>query len=203
MVQVLCMHHNGCNWLTSLFHDLQAAISIPTGPQDNYVSQQDLFQLVRLCCQPIIIYSPLCVCNLLSSSQAAGSTEPPQCVQPSQQLPSFRANGANGANGPVGPEAWELLRRLHTLRGLYIIMGWQQRPRLPHPRSLTPLEGQGLPQQISYPAGLWTPPLMLTTPAAQLPQSDMMPHPPGLAPLDVHKQLEDMRQQLMAFHYMF
>ena len=42
MVQVLCMHHNGCNWLTSLFHDLQAAISIPTGPQDSYVYQQDL-----------------------------------------------------------------------------------------------------------------------------------------------------------------
>ena len=31
----------------------------------------------------------------------------------------------------------------------------------------------------------------------------MTPHPPGLAPQDVHKQLEDMRQQLMAFHYMF
>ena len=198
MVQVLCMHHNGCNWLTSLFHDLQAATSIPTGPQDNYVSQQDLFQLVGLCCQPIIIYSPLCVCNLLSSSKLLGQRSP---LNVCYLLSSSQASGPTGPTGPT--EAWELLRRLHTLRGLYIIMGWQQRPRLPHPRSFTPLEGQGLPQQISYPAGLWTPPLMLTTPAAQLPQSDMMPHPPGLAPLDVHKQLEDMRQQLMAFHYMF
>ena len=31
----------------------------------------------------------------------------------------------------------------------------------------------------------------------------MTSHPPGRAPQDVHKQLEDMRQQLMAFHYMF
>ena len=44
---------------------------------------------------------------------------------------------------------------------------------------------------------------MLTTPAAQLPQSAMTPYPPGLAPQGVHKQLEDMRQQLIAFHYMF
>ena len=153
MVQVLCMHHNGCNWLTSLFHNLQAALSIPIGPQDSHVPQQDLLQLVGLCCQPIIIYSP------------------PQCAQPSQQLQ------ASGATGPGS--------------------------RLPHPTSFTPLEGQGLPQQISYPAGLSTPPPMLTTPAAQLPQSAMMPHPPGFAPQDVHKQLEDMRQQLMAFHCMF
>ena len=154
MVQVLCMHHNGCNWLTSLFHDLHAGcplhshrtpgqLCIPTGPP------------------------PACPTLL----PAHYYIQPPQCAQPSQQLQAL---------GPTGPG-----------------------PRLPHPTSFTPLGGQGLPQHISYPAGLSTPPPMLTTPAAQLPQSAMTPHPPGLAPQDVHKQLEDMRQQLMAFHCMF
>ena len=72
MVQVLCMHHNGCNWLTSLFHNLQAALSNPIGPQDSHVSQQDLLQLVGLCCQPIILYSPLSVRNPLSTSKLRG-----------------------------------------------------------------------------------------------------------------------------------
>ena len=140
------MQHNGCNWLTSLFHNLQAALSIPTGPQDSYVSQQDLLQLVGL-------YTAPSVCATLSAA------------------PSFGDNGT-----------------------------WTTAPS---PKVLHAVGGQGLPQQISYPAGLWTPPPMLTTSAAQLPQSAMMPHPPGLAPQDVHKQLEDMRQQLMAFLCMF
>ena len=75
MVQVLCMHHNGCNWLTSLFHNLQAALSNPVGPQDSHVSQQDLLQLVGLCCQPIILYSPLSVRNPLSTSKLRGQRD--------------------------------------------------------------------------------------------------------------------------------
>ena len=75
MVQVLCIHHNGCNWLASLFLNLQAAISIPTGPQNSYVSQQDLLQLVGLYCQPIIIYSPFSVRNPLSSSKRQGQRD--------------------------------------------------------------------------------------------------------------------------------